>query len=237
MVGARTAPAAQALTSWPLPCAGEQAEDRKLLPRTRSSCQGGPNAGLSWRQRGKLAPKTCHLKPLPGSPCLLAGVLSALRDLCDWPSPPCPHLPCLCLNVTVFLSETVCRTGPGTQQVLHKHCRVRTKKGDGPWTAGQSCLPAPQALFHRGQPRFLCPAHRPGTEGNLPGQVRCPLEPRPRPPKVRGWDSSRLVSGVESEGRHHLSPAPPSTVCPAQARLSREDRVIPARRHSAWGRV
>lgn len=122
-------------------------------------------------------------------------------DLCDWPFPLCPHLPRLCLNVTAFLSETVCRARPGTQQVLHKCSGVRTKKGDGPWTAGRSCLPAPQGLFHRGQSRFLSPEHQPGTGGDLPDQVRCPLEPRPCPPKVRGRDSSRLVSGIPSEGR------------------------------------
>lgn len=165
----------------------------------------------------------------------MAGVpVSASRDLCDWPSPPCPHLPRLCLNVTVFLSETVCRTGPGTQQVLHKHCGVRTKKGDGPWTAGQSCLPAPQSTLSPDSPDSSALHIGPGLKGTSPVSPGVPWS-RPRPPRS---GVGQQQAGVRCRERGQAPPVPGasehSLSCSGQTLP--EDRVIPARRHSAGGR-
>lgn len=81
---------------------------------------------------------------------------------------------------------------------------------------GRTVLPpSPTGTLSRGQPHSSALHIGPGLKGTSPVRSGVPLSPVPSS-KGLGWDSSRLVSGVESEGRHHLSPAPPSTVCPAQ---------------------
>lgn len=79
-------------------------------------------------------------------------------------------------------------------------------------------------------------------EGNLPSQVSSGAPSsvlgRPAGRAAAGWcQVSREEPEVSPARAHsHPSPAPPGTLCPAQARLSREDRSVPSPQTSCPGR-
>lgn len=79
-------------------------------------------------------------------------------------------------------------------------------------------------------------------EGNLPSQVSSGAPSsvlgRPAGRAAAGWcQVSREEPEVSPARAHsHPSPAPPGTLCPAQARLSQEDRSVPSPQTSCPGR-